>query len=100
MSQTFSLTCDETKQKIWVGQGWGLMTNFYSGEPETMRRLGEFLRTHEGKPIKLLCDDKTEDMLCEFEEFMESDEDNRDITRTAEIAPGDNIEKKTNEART
>lgn len=75
MSQTFSIACDETKQKVWVGQGWGSMTNFYSGEPETMKRLGEFLRTHEGKELKLLCDD-THGMLCEFEEFMEPDEDN------------------------
>ena len=76
MSQTFSITCSETNEKVWVGQGWGKMTSFYSGEPETMKRLGNFLREHEGKPLVLLCDD-THGMLCEYHEYGEDDEANR-----------------------
>lgn len=70
MSQTFSIVCHETKQKVWVGQGWGLMTNFYRGDPKTMERLGDFLRTHEGKPLFLLCDDSN-DMFCGYQEHGE-----------------------------
>lgn len=70
MSQTFSLVCEETKQKVWVGQGWGKMTTFYSGELEIMARLGEFLRDHEGKSLRLLCDD-THDILTGYIEYGE-----------------------------
>ncbi len=46
MSDTFYLVCDETKKKLWIGQGWGSMTNFYSGEKETMELLKRFLNEH------------------------------------------------------
>jgi hypothetical protein len=65
MSQTFSLVCHETKKCVWVGQGHGSMTVFYSGESQTMEDLGQFLREHEGKPLFLLCDDEN-DMFCEY----------------------------------
>jgi len=75
MSQTFSIVCHETKQKLWVGQGSGVMTNFYTGERKVMERLGEFLRTHEGKPLFLLCNDRSE-MLCDYQEFGEAPDEN------------------------
>lgn len=71
MSQTFSLVCKEACLKIWVGQGWRAMTNFYSGEPETMRRLGRFLEATRGKSLLLICNDTEDDSDCE--EFEDPD---------------------------
>ena len=34
------------------------MTIFYSGEPETMERLGRFLRAHTGKQLVLMDSEK------------------------------------------
>lgn len=68
MSQTYSLVCHETKRRIWIGQGWGQMSVFYSGEADTMKALGNFLRTHEGKPLVLLCDDSHESIFDYLEE--------------------------------
>ena len=68
MSQTFSLVCHETRKRVWVGQGWGMMTTFYSGQAKTMEALGRFLATHEGQPLVLLRDD-TYDEICEYEEL-------------------------------
>lgn len=63
MSQTYSLVCHETRQRVWVGQGWGRMESFYSGEPATMRRLGTFLAAHEGHALMFLCEDTNESIL-------------------------------------
>lgn len=80
MSQTYSLVCHETRKRIWVGQGWGKMSVFYSGEPETMEALGMFLREHEGIPLVLLCNDIHEDVLDyeDVQEVEESELDKRD----------------------
>jgi hypothetical protein len=67
MSQTFSIYCAETNQTIWVGQGWGEMSSFYSGNSEIMERLGRFLRVTAGKPLVLVCDDTTQLDADEFE---------------------------------
>lgn len=56
MSQAYSLICPETRKKVWVGQGYGKMDSFYRGEPLTMRKLGAFLRDHEGKALMLVSD--------------------------------------------
>jgi hypothetical protein len=69
MSETFSLVCRETKQMIWVGQGARAMTNFYSGQPEVMRRLGRFLEATRGKELVLLCNDTEGAELIDYEEF-------------------------------
>jgi hypothetical protein len=75
MSQTFSLVCKEAKLKIWIGQGWGAMTNFYSGMPEVMQRLGRFLEATRGKQLQLICNDREDDDFEECEEFEEPPED-------------------------
>lgn len=75
MSQTFALVCHETKQKIWVGQGWNAMTTFYSGMPEVMVRLARFLEATRGKPLVLLCDDMHS---AEFEDCEEFEDPNPD----------------------
>lgn len=62
MSQTFSLICRETKQKIWIGQGWGEMTGFYTGEPETMARLRRFLNATRGKALEFVMNDQTDEI--------------------------------------
>lgn len=59
MSQTFSLVCKETKRSIWIGQGHGVMSVFYSGMPETMERLKRFLNAHAGKQLEFVCNDRT-----------------------------------------
>lgn len=68
MSQTYSLVCHETRQSLWVGQGRGTMTTFYSGEASTMDRLGRFLAATQGKPLMLLCTDEGGDWI-EYSEF-------------------------------
>lgn len=69
MSQTFSVVCDETKQKLWIGQGRGhKMTCLYSGEKETMENLRKFLDSTMGKPLRMAVDAD----LDEYEEFGES----------------------------
>ena len=68
MSQTFSLVCHETQKRVWVGQGWGEMTVFYSGDSGTMDALGSFLQHHEGKQLVVLCDDKN-DYILEYGEW-------------------------------
>ena len=76
MSRTYSLVCEETKSCLWVGQGHGEMTVFYSGEPQTMERLGRFLRAHVGKQLALMDSEKAYaeiDDLTQFED-LEDDE--------------------------
>ena len=70
MSQTFSLVCHETKKRIWIGQGWGTMTSFYSGEPKTMKRLKRFLNAHRGKGLVFLCTDD-DDSVVNYHEYGE-----------------------------
>lgn len=75
ISQTFSLLCHETRQRICVGQGGDdQMTNFYSGAPEIMGRLGRFLEATRGKPLVLLRDysqEFEEEQFLDYEEFEE-----------------------------
>jgi hypothetical protein len=73
VSQTFRLVCHETKQKIWIGQGWGAMDTFYSGEPETMERLGRFLVATIGKPLVVLNDGSD---CGDWQEYQEFEQDN------------------------
>lgn len=57
MSRTYHLVCHEKKLHVWVGQGTnehGQMASFYSGEPETMLRLADFLRRTQGHDIRLV----------------------------------------------
>jgi len=72
MSQTFRLVCHETKQKIWIGQGQNLIC-FYSGEPETMARLGRFLAATLGKSLVVLNDTTQCGEWQEYEEFEDDD---------------------------
>jgi hypothetical protein len=72
MSQTFELVCHGTKQKIWIGQGWGEMSVFYSGMPDVMERLRRFFVATKGLPLVLLCTDTEEGDWCEYEEFEET----------------------------
>lgn len=43
MSQTYSIVCHETKEKLWIEQGTGGMPRLYTSEPETMEALHWFL---------------------------------------------------------
>lgn len=71
MSQTFSLVCHETKQKLWVGQGWGAMTCFYGEMPDVMFRLGRFLEATRGRSLVLVCNDTDGFASSDYEEFEE-----------------------------
>lgn len=75
MSQTFEIVCHETRQKIWVGQGWAEMTNFYSAEPVTMERLRRFLVATKGKPLVLMCAETDAGDWHDYEDFEEPPED-------------------------
>lgn len=70
MSNTFSLICRETKSTLWIGQGNGVMTTFYTGNAEIMERLHRFLCAHMGKQLEVVNDDSIaeEDGWTEFEE--------------------------------
>lgn len=71
MSHTYTLVCHELQVGMWVGQGWDGMTNFYSGMPEKMEKLGRFLEFTRGKPLELVCDETSG---VEYDEF-EGDEE-------------------------
>lgn len=67
MSQTHSIVCDATREKLWIGQGTGPMTSFYSGDPETMEALHWFLQKNRDHPLRMVCEDLDEtcqDYLC------------------------------------
>lgn len=71
MSKSYLLCCDETKQKIWIGQSGNKsdrMTTLYSGVPEAMDALILFLGRTMGKPLVLRCDDDDE-THGDYEEF-------------------------------
>jgi hypothetical protein len=57
MSQTHSIVCDATKEKLWIGQGTGPMTCFYSGERKTMEALQWFLQKNREHTLRMICDD-------------------------------------------
>jgi len=61
MSQTHSIVCHATKQKLWIGQGTGIMSNFYSGEPKTMEALKWFLGENRKHALNIICDDSDGD---------------------------------------
>jgi hypothetical protein len=67
MSNTFSLVCHETRQRVWIGQGWGMMTTLYSGEQQAMDDLREFLNLTAGKPLQFICDDVASDDVFGYE---------------------------------
>jgi hypothetical protein len=67
MSDTYSIVCHETKQALWIGQGRGSMSCFYSGEPETMQRLGLFLKATMGKALVVMNDHETHNL--DYAEF-------------------------------
>ena len=69
MSQTFRIVCHETQQQLWIGQGWGEMTTFYTGEQITMDRLRRFLVATKGKPLFLMCTDTDDGEWLDYEEF-------------------------------
>lgn len=68
MSQTYSLVCHETRKRVWIGQGWGTMEAFYSGNLNMMEALREFLCDHEGKPLVFVCDDRHDEVF-EYEAY-------------------------------
>lgn len=69
MSQTFELVCHETRQKIWIGQGHGAMTGFYTKKPEVMERLRRFLVATKGKNLVLMCTDTDDGDWGDYDEF-------------------------------
>ena len=65
MSVSYSICCPETNQKLWIGQGSPDMKTFYSGEHETMEKLGRFLSATIGKNLILHNDEGSS----EYDEF-------------------------------
>lgn len=53
MSVTYNIICKKCKKSLWIAQS---SRNFYSGEPHTMKALGEFLFDHMGLAHTLLFD--------------------------------------------
>lgn len=45
MSVCYNINCHKCKTYLWIGQGGA---TFYSGEKETMGKLGRFLFEHQG----------------------------------------------------
>lgn len=48
------LVCPDTMEGVWIGQGFGGMKSFYSGDPEIMEFLRRFLVDTQGKNLKLI----------------------------------------------
>jgi len=59
VSATYSLACPKTRRYVWIGQGWGSMTTFYTGEPQTMEHLRTFLNAHMGEVLRFVSNDAT-----------------------------------------
>lgn len=68
MSQTFCLVCHKTRKKIWIGQGWNKMTSFYT-DTKTIGILISFLNDQIGESLEFVCNDTTEEEICEYEEY-------------------------------
>lgn len=52
MSDSYDIGCNDCKKSMTIGQAAGNTPfNFYSGEPETMRELKEFLHAHFGHAL-------------------------------------------------
>ena len=60
MSQTFSLICKKTKSRVWIGQGWKRMSNFYANDKTVIDGLKKFLNDHKGKIIEFICNDESD----------------------------------------
>ncbi len=58
MSRTLNITCEDCKERLWVGQG---ACCFYSGEPKTMKALGEFLFKHERHHLSFMDEHSNEE---------------------------------------
>ena len=69
MSNDFFLLCHEDRKSIWVGQGWGEMEGFYSGEKDVMQALHRFLRETMGKPIVLVDMGRAPDEWWEYQRY-------------------------------
>jgi len=67
MSETYSLVCHDTKETLWIGQGYPNMRVFYSADPDTVQRLGRFLSKTFGKPLVVVAD--TEVFELGYKEF-------------------------------
>lgn len=74
MSTTWDLVCDETKQRLWIGQGFAEgesgplpLGTFYSGQPQTMHALKEFLRATAGKSLRLASEH--DETAADYEDF-------------------------------
>jgi hypothetical protein len=69
MSRTYSISCKETKTKLWIGQtdpgkpGWRMYSAL-----EYIKRLERFLTAHAGKELIFNDDEKLEDEYEEFED--------------------------------
>jgi hypothetical protein len=63
MSQTHSIVCHATKERLWIGQGTGPMTNFYSREPKTMEALQWFLQKNRDHALRMICNDLDESCI-------------------------------------
>lgn len=56
MSKCYDIVCDDCEIALWVGQrNW-----IYTGEKETMEKLGKFLFEHEGHRLRFLYDEHHE----------------------------------------
>ena len=64
MSQTHSIVCHETKEKLWIGQGNGGMSCFYTGESETMEALRWFLDKNREYALNMVCNNNDNDEAC------------------------------------
>ncbi len=74
VSRSFYLVCRETREYVWIGQGYCAlepphapdMTVFYSGDEKVIESLGRFLRKTQGKPLIVL---DSEDVPIDCVEF-------------------------------
>lgn len=47
MSTDYHIACKDCKKTLWIAQSGGSGITLYSGEPETMKLLADFLGEHE-----------------------------------------------------
>jgi hypothetical protein len=69
MSQTYSIICRETKQRVWIGQGdKENIISYYYGSPVVMENLLGLLNSTIGKKLEAVCNNTNEEVY-DFEEF-------------------------------
>lgn len=63
MSQTFSLICKKTRQRVWLGQGHDHKLESLYNNYDTYCNLKQFLINTQGRDLQFVCDDDHDEVF-------------------------------------